>query len=348
MEGNMGDLRVGIFGTGFWSNFQIPAWFEVGGVKITALYNRTVGKAERVAEKFHLDDAHIYGDPEELLNKEKIDFIDIITEIDAHAPLVFLAAKYKLPVICQKPMAPDLATAEKMVDACRVAGVPFFIHENFRWQTPIRALKQALDEGHIGRPFRAQLSFLTGFPVFENQPLLKTLEHLIITDLGSHQLDLARFLFGEATHLYCQTNKVHPDIRGEDAATILLETVNRTTVVIRMAYAGNPVESDHFPQTTFVVEGDQGTIELGANYWLRITTRAGTLSRRVPPSHYGWADTNYDVVHASIVPCNADLLNAIKCVGQAETTGEDNLKTVRLVFAAYDSASSGKSISFSF
>jgi len=345
MEGNMADLRVGIFGTGFWSNFQIPAWFEVGGVKITALYNRTVAKAERVAKNFHLDDAHIYGDAEELLRNEKIDFMDIITEIDAHGPLVLLAAKYKLPVICQKPMAPDLATAEKMVEACQTAGVPFFVHENFRWQTPIRALKQTLDEGHIGQPFRAQLSFLTGFPVFENQPLLKTLEHLIIADLGSHQLDLARFLFGEPTRLYCQTNQVHRDIRGEDAATIILDTPSHTTVIIRMAYAGNPVESDHFPQTSFFIEGERGTIEFTADYWLRITTRQGTLSRRVPPLHYSWADPNYDVVHASIVPCNADLLKALKGEGKAETTGEDNLKTVRLVFASYDSAASGKTIS---
>ena len=311
----MADLRVGIFGTGFWSNFQIPAWFEVGGVKITALYNRTVAKAERVAEKFHLADAHVYADPEELLRTEKIDFMDIITEIDAHAPLVQLAARYKLPVICQKPMAPDLATAERMVAVCRTAGVPFFVHENFRWQTPIRALKQALDQGHIGRPFRAQLSFLTGFPVFDNQPFMKTLEHLIITDLGSHQLDLSRFLFGEATRLYCQTHQVQSNLRGEDAATIVLETAGHTTVIIRMAYAGNPVENDHFPQTTVFVEGEKGTLELSADYWLRITTKAGTLSKRVPPPHYSWADPNYDVVHASIVPCNADLLKALKGEG---------------------------------
>jgi D-apiose dehydrogenase len=341
----MGDLRVGIFGTGFWSNFQIPAWFEVGGVKITALYNRTLVKAERVAEKFHLFDAHVYSDPEELLRREEIDFMDIITEIDAHAPLVLLAAKYKIPVICQKPMAPDLATAEKMVSACRTAGIPFFVHENFRWQTPIRALKQALDQSLIGKPFRAQLSFLTGFPVFDNQPFMKTLEHLIITDLGSHQLDLSRFLFGEATRLYCQTHQVQSNIRGEDAATIVLDIASHTTVIIRMAYAGNPVESDHFPQTSFFVEGELGTIELTADNWLRITTKAGTFSKRVPPPHYGWADPNYDVVHASIVPCNADLLKALKGQGQAETTGEDNLKTVRLVFASYDSAASGKVIS---
>jgi predicted dehydrogenase len=93
------------------------------------------------------------------------------------------------------------------------------------------------------------------------------------------------------------------------------------------------------------VEGELGTIELTADNWLRITTKAGTLSKRVPPPHYSWADPNYDVVHASIVPCNADLLKALKGEGLAETTGEDNLKTVRLVFASYDSAASGKVIS---
>ena len=54
--------------------------------------------------------------------------------------------------------------------------------------------------------------------------------------------------------------------------------------------------------------------------------------------HYLWADPAYDLVHASIVPCSANLLKALKGDGAAETTGEDNLKTVRLVFAAYESA----------
>jgi predicted dehydrogenase len=254
--------------------------------------------------------------------------------------------KYKVPVICQKPMAPDLPTAEQMTAACREAGVPYFIHENWRWQTPIRALKAALQSGEIGTPFRARIDMVTGFPVFANQPFLKTLERFIITDLGSHTLDTARFLFGEAGSLYCQTKKAHPDIAGEDVATIMLHMGGQTTVTINMAYAENYLEHDHFPQTYCFVEGDKGSIELGPDYWLRLTTRAGTHSRRVPPPRYAWADPAYDVVHSSIVPCNADLLKALRGEGQAETTGEDNLKTVRLVFAAYESASEKKVVLF--
>jgi D-apiose dehydrogenase len=340
----MADLRFAVLGTGFWSHFQIPAWFEVGGVKLVALYNRTLTRAEKVAEKFGIP--NVYGDPEALLQNEKLDFIDIITEIDAHAPLVELAARYRVPVICQKPMAPNLATAERMVTACRDAGVPLFIHENWRWQTPIRALAETLKTGAIGRPFRARIDMISGFPVFKNQPFLKTLKHFIITDLGSHTLDTARSLFGEADSLYCRTRKVHADIQGEDVATIVLEMGGQTVVTINMAYAENFLEREAFPQTFIFIEGEHGSLELAENYWLKLTTKAGTLARRVPPPRYAWADPAYDVVHASIVPCNADILRALQGQGSAETTGEDNLKTVRLVFAAYDSAANAEALSF--
>jgi len=74
---------------------------------------------------------------------------------------------------------------------------------------------------------------------------------------------------------------------------------------------------------------------------------------RAPPPFYAWADPRYAVVHASIVPCNANLLAALprdgtapaKGTAVAETTGDDNLRTVRLVFGAYASAASGKPVS---
>jgi predicted dehydrogenase len=250
-----------------------------------------------------------------------------------------------VPVICQKPMAPDLATAQRMVAQCREAGVPLFIHENWRWQTPIRALAEALRSGVIGRPFRARIDMISGFPVFKNQPFLKTLEHFILTDLGSHTLDTARFLFGEAQSLYCSTHQVHSDIRGEDVATLLLEMGGQTTVTIHMAYAENYLEREAFPQTFVFIEGERGSIELSENYWLKVTTQAGTQARRVPPPRYAWADPAYDVVHSSIVPCNADILQGL-LGSAAETTGEDNLKTVNLVFGAYESAAGGKAIHF--
>ena len=192
----MASLRFAIFGTGFWARFQLAAWRELKGVECVALYNRTRAKAAALAAEFGVP--HVYDDPVALLDQEQLDFIDIVTDVDTHSRFVQLAAQRALPVICQKPMAPTLAAAEHMVASCRDAGVPFFIHENWRWQTPIRQLKRLLNEGRIGRPFRARIDMISGFPVFDNQPFLKNLEQFIITDLGSHVLDAARFLFGEA------------------------------------------------------------------------------------------------------------------------------------------------------
>ena len=196
----MANLRFAIFGTGFWSRFQLAGWRELEGVECVALYNRTRARAEALAHEWGVP--AVYDDPEALLDRERVDFIDIITDVDTHSRFVHLAAARRIPVICQKPMAPSLPVAEQMVAACREAGVPFFVHENWRWQTPLRQLKQVLAEGRIGTPFRARIDMISGFPVFANQPFLKDLEQFILTDMGSHILDVARFLFGEAENLY--------------------------------------------------------------------------------------------------------------------------------------------------
>jgi predicted dehydrogenase len=343
----MASLRFAVLGTGFWANFQIPAWFEVGGVELVALYNRTRSKAEAMAQKCVQWGAarppRVYDDAEDLFCREQLDFVDIVTEVPGHAPLVHLAAKHRVPVICQKPMAPDFETAVGMVRACRAAGVPFFVHENFRWQAPIRELKKALDADEIGVPFRARIQFVFHKPfVFENQPLLKQLERLALADVGSHLFDLARFFFGEASSIYCQTRRVRPDIVGEDVASAVLRCGD-VICQCDMSYVTR-TEEEQFPQTLFYIEGTRGTAELAPGFWLRITTDAGTFARRVPVKRYPWADPDYAVVHASIVPCNADILASLRGEREAETTGEDNLKTVRLVYSAYESAAADRVI----
>lgn len=340
----MSNLKFAILGTGFWANYQLAAWLEVGGVECVALYNRTRSKAEKMAQRFGVP--RVYDDAKAMLASEQLDFVDIITDVDTHEKFTKLAAQHRLPVICQKPMAPALAIAESMVQTCNDAGVPYFIHENWRWQTPLRALKSALDTGVIGTPFRARIDMISGFSVFKNQPFLAELEQFIITDLGSHTLDVARWLFGEARSLYCQTRRIHPNIKGEDMATMVMDMAGKTTVTVNMAYAENYLEHDRFPETYIFVEGDKGSMELGPDYWLRTTTKDGTHARRVPPPRYAWADPAYDVAHASIAACNADLLKALKGEGPAETTGDDNIKTVRLVFASYDSAAKNQVIHF--
>jgi predicted dehydrogenase len=150
-------------------------------------------------------------------------------------------------------------------------------------------------------------------------------------------------LFGEATSLFCRTARVHQDIRGEDVATVMLGMASGATVTCEMSYASR-VEHDRFPETFVFIEGEQGSAELGPDYWIRVTTAKGTQARRAPPPFYAWADPRYAVVQTAGVACNANLLGALRRHQPAETTAEDNLKTLRLVFGAYESAANGTSI----
>lgn len=338
---NMADLRFAILGTGFWARYQLAAWREVPGARCVALYNRTVAKAEALAREFGVP--AVYSDPEELVRREQPDFLDIITDVGSHRRLVELAAAHRTPVICQKPLAPTLADARAMLAACHQAGVPLFVHENWRWQAPLRALKQVLDEGRIGRIFRARITYSNSFPVFDNQPFLKEAEQFILADIGTHILDSARMLFGEARSLYCHTTRVHPDIKGEDVATVMLGMVSGASVTCEMSYASR-VEHDRFPETYVLVEGDQGAVELAPDYWIRVTTATGMLAKRFPPPFYAWADPRYALAQVAGVACNANLLAALCGKQPAETTGEDNLKTLELVFGAYNSARTGQAI----
>lgn len=338
----MKKLKFAVFGCGFWAKFQIGAWTEIEGVELVALYNRTISKAKALADLFGVPS--VYDNAEELLKNEDLDFVEIITDVDTHEHFTTLAVRHGIKnIICQKPMAPSYEAAKRMVDLCRQAGVNFYIHENYRWQAPVRRFKEILDSGVIGRPFKARVTFLSGFPVFENQPFLAELKQFIITDMGSHILDVTRFLFGEAKTLWCQTRSINPGIKGEDLAVVMMEMQNGMPVYTEMSYA-SIVEHDSFSTVHILVEGEKGSVYLGPKFEIRTTTRQGTKSEVVKFPSYPWADPDYIVNHESGIPLSRNILSDMMKQGKAENTGEDNFKTVQLVWTCYESAASGRKI----
>ncbi|MFQ3647382.1 MAG: Gfo/Idh/MocA family oxidoreductase [Anaerolineae bacterium] len=337
----MKKLRFALFGAGFWASYQLHGWEQTGAVACVAIYNRTRERAEALAKQFNIP--AVYDDAEALLKHETLDFVDVCTNVETHAPFTLMALERGLPVVCQKPMATSIHEAETMLAAAQRAGVPLLINENWRWQHPIRQFKAALDKGQIGKVFRARIDYRNSFPVFDNQPFLKDLEQFILTDIGSHILDVARYLFGEAETLYCQTARVHPDIRGEDVATVVMRMSSGAIVTCDMSYATKR-EHDRFPETYIEVEGSAGYLELGPDFWIRETTAAGTLATRHKPPRFAWANPEYDVVHSSIYFCQQNLADALHGLAAAETTAEDNLRTVQLYYGSYASAAAGQAI----
>jgi len=338
----MDKLKFAVLGCGFWSKFQIGAWSEIDGAELVAVYNRTRSKAEKIAEYFKVP--RIYDNAEELFRNEKLDFVDIITDADTHAHFVEMAVRHELKkIICQKPMAPDFPAAKRMVKICSDAGAKLYIHENYRWQAPVRRFKQIAGSGVIGKPFKARVSFLSGFPVFDNQPFLKELDHFILTDMGSHILDVIRFLFGECEELWCQTKAINKGIKGEDLAVVMMKMKSGIPVYTELSYA-SLVEHDSFSTVHILIEGETGSVYLGPKFEIRTTTKQGTKSEIVKFPSYPWADPDYIVNHESGIHINRNILNDMRGKGKAENTGEDNLETVRLIWACYESATSGRKI----
>jgi predicted dehydrogenase len=261
---------------------------------------------------------------EELLAQEKLDFVDIISGVDTHALFAIMAAEKGVNVVCQKPMASSLDAARGMVEACTKNKIQLFIHENFRWQAPIRAVKETLDSNIIGKPFKANVSFCSAFPVYDNQPFLAETEHFILTDIGSHVFDICRFLFGEAESLYCITQRVNKKIKGEDVANVMMQMKNGAHCIVQLSYA-SILEKESFPQTLILIEGEKGSIHLTNDFQLKITSQQKTTSAVVTPKMYSWVDPDYAVVHSSIVDCNRDILKGLR-VAIAKLPGKIILK----------------------
>ena len=329
----MTELRGGLIGCGHFAQTHLQAWQTVDGARLAAVCDLDDGRARSAAEAFGIERVHTSA--QDMLDAGGLDFVDVVTQPATHAPLVELAAERGVPVICQKPLAPDLPTAERMVAACRSAGVPFMVHENFRWQTPMRAVRDAAEA--IGPLFFGRLTFRSGFDVYAAQPYLATDDRFIIYDLGVHLLDLARFFFGEIRRLYAHTQRVNPHIRAEDVATILLETADGATCVVELSYATTP-EEELFPQTLVHLEGMNGAVTLGPNYALTVTGPDGVAHRSVPPKSYAWTTPSRAVIESSAVAIQQHWVDCLRDGRTPETSGADNLRTLELVFGAYASA----------
>ncbi|WP_191059420.1 Gfo/Idh/MocA family protein [Geminicoccus harenae] len=331
-------LKGGLIGCGFFAQNQLHAWQDLDGVEIVAICDRDAGRLEATGERFGI--GRRYTAAAKMLADEALDFVDIATTAPTHRPLVELAAAHGRAVICQKPFAIELSDAEAMVAACAKAGVPLMVHENFRWQTPIQAVRRVIDEGAIGQPFFGRFAFRSGFDVYGGQPYLAEGERFIIEDLGIHILDIARFVMGEASSIACRTQRVNPRIKGEDVATMLLGHGNATSVVDCSYATRLPVEP--FPQTLVEVDGDRGSLRLVEGYRLTVHGPDGTRELDVSPALLPWAERPWHNIQEGVQAIQRHWVECLRSGAEPQTSGRDNLRTLRLVDAAYRSAATGQ------
>ena len=333
----MASLSGALIGCGFFAVNQMHAWRDIDGASIVAICDRDPERLRIVGDQFGI--AKRYTDAAELFAGENLDFVDIATTAPSHRPLVEMAAAHRVPVICQKPFAPTLADAKAMVRACAQAGVPLMVHENFRWQSPIQAVRAVLDSGEIGTPFFGRISFRSAYDVFSGQPYLATGKRFIIEDLGIHILDIARFLLGDVSVITTRTVRINPGISGEDVATMLMDHECGATSVVDCSYA-TKLATEPFPETLIEIDGSDGTIRLAQGYRLTVTGKSGTAVTDVSPPLLPWASRPWHNIQESVVAIQQHWVDCLAKGIEPATSGADNLKTFALVEAAYAGAAS--------
>ena len=329
-------LRGAVIGCGFFAANHLNAWAEVEGAGIVALCDRDSARLAEMAARFGV--GRTYADAAEMLSREALDFVDIATTVASHRPLVELAAGAGVHMICQKPFAASMADARAMVSAAAAAGRVLMVHENFRWQSAIRRAKAEM--AAIGRPFWGRVSFRSGFDVYAAQPYLATDARFIIQDLGIHIFDVARFLFGDVATLAATTQRVNQGIRGEDVATMLLAHESGVTSVVDCSYASR-LPRENFPETLLEIEGEAGSLRLDAGYGLSVCAGGTVRVIDAAPPLLAWAERPWHNIQESVLSIERHFADCLRQGRDPETSGADNLKTLALVYAAYDSAKSG-------
>ncbi len=309
-------------------------------VEITALCNRKVEKGSALMEEY--DIPRHYTDYREMIEREKPDFVDVITPPDTHLEMCRFAAERGVDVLCQKPLAPNIEECREIVRICKDNGVRFMVNENWRWQPWYREIKRLLDAGEIGDLFSMTFVMRMGDGWGEDaylgrQPYFREMPRLIIYETGVHFIDTFRFLAGEVESVYTRTRRLNPVIAGEDCAHTVF-SFKSGAVGVWDASRYNEVECQN-PRYTFgifLVEGSKGSIEMDTDANMGIKT----LGESPRLHEYPHEDKNF-----CGDSCYFAQRHFIDCLanGEAfETSGDEYLKTWEVQEACYKSAESGQ------
>jgi len=333
--------RGALIGCGFFARNHMHGWADVDGADIVAVCDLDRDKAERMAQDFGVP--AVYTDAAGMLDAERPDFVDVATTVDSHRSLVELSLDHGALAICQKPFAETFADGRAMVEAARAADRPLIIHENFRWQRPLMALKQRLDAGVVGTPTFCRLSFRHGYDVYAGQPYLATTERFGLMDVGIHLYDVARFLLGDAADVHCRTQSLKPGIAGEDA---FLATLRHDTGVVTSVECSffSRIVPDPFPETLVWLEGDRGTLELASGYRLRIHRDGEVDELDVEPAVPAWGAKPWHAVQDSVTNFEQHVVDVLEGRAEPQPSGAHNLQTLAMVIASYRSAETGETV----
>lgn len=283
---------------------------------------------------------HTYLHLDKMLESDyDIDVISICTPNGLHAEHAVMALKKGCHVLCEKPMATSVVDAEKMISESLNANKRLFVVKQNRFNPPVQAVKEAIENEKFGKIFSVQLNcFWNRNPNYYQSSDWKGSQKLdggtLFTQF-SHFVDLLYYFFGDISEAKgFSGNFDHQGIiEFEDSGTVAVKFYNG--IIGTINYTVNSHKKNM--EGSISIFGEHGTVKIGGQYLNELEYQnfhefeIKDLPPGNPPNNYGeykGSMSNHDKVYANVV----DVLNN---EGTIATNGFEGLKTVEIIHKIY-------------
>jgi myo-inositol 2-dehydrogenase/D-chiro-inositol 1-dehydrogenase len=337
--------KIGIIGCGFVGDIHAAAFQMVPGAEVLAVAARSPGRATHFAKERGI--ANAFEDYRQLLAMKEIDLVTLAVPNDLHCEMALAAAKAGKHIVCEKPLCRTLEEADRMIDACRAAGVLLMYAEELCFAPKYVRAKKLVDEGALGKAFLVKQSEEHFGP---HEPWFWDINRSgggVLLDMGCHSIEYARWVFGKpAVKSVTATmgTYVHGDkTRGEDHAFCLVEYDGG-----RMGHAENSWAKTGGVDDRCEIYGSDGFTRadlLRGSALLTYSEPGYGYAVEKAATTKGYTFTMFEEIWNYGFP--QEMQHFVRCALGKESpieTGEDGREVLKIIYAAYESAGLGKRI----
>jgi predicted dehydrogenase len=338
-------VKVGLIGTGFVADIHAAAARLVPEVELVAVASPRPGKAEHFARERGV--AHAFTDYRDLLALKEVELVTLALPNDLHAQACLDAARAGKHVLCEKPLCRTLEEADRMIEACRAAGVLLLYAEELCFAPKYVRAKQLVDEGALGRAFLVKQSEEHFGPHSEWFWDVGRSGGGVLLDMGCHSIEFARWVFGKpkVKSVWASMNvHVHRDkTRGEDHSLCVVEYEGGQVGLAENSWAKQGGVDDRCE-----IYGSGGFTRadlLRGNALLTYSEPGYGYAVEKAATTKGYTFTMFEEIWNYGFP--QEIAHFARCVRGKETpleTGEDGREVLKIICAAYESAGTGRRV----
>jgi predicted dehydrogenase len=334
--------RFAIIGAGAVAEFHTKAISENPRAELVAVSSRGIEHAHALASRYGAP--LVFDDEQRMLKRDDIDVVSVCTPSGLHCEAAVAAAEAGKHVLCEKPLEITRKKMDRMIAACRNAGVKLGAVFQRRTSPASAAIRQAVLQGKLGRMVLgdAYLKFNRS-PEYYLSAGWRGTRAIdgggALMNQGVHGVDLIQWLMGDIQSVYAYSAALVRDIEVEDTAVAVVKYKSGTFGVIEGTTSVYPGR-----EARFELHGEKGSIiyaDSGFKEW-KIEGSDETAPNVQATASSSNDPLNYSVAgHAILVD---DMIGAIRENRDPMITGEDARKSVDVILAIYESAREGKEV----